>query len=670
MRDQRRKLARPKSSQDHSRDRRLQAQTIPAPNAGTGAQADNLSSNAVLATDRHGAITEWNKAAERLFGYSASEAVGKSIRIIVPPARQAEQDDLTTRAEHGETIDRFETIFSRSDGTLVPIAVTVTALREPAGDIVGVSRVARDLSSRRRVEPGVLRLAAIVESSDDAIVGKDLNGIVFSWNRSAERIFGYTPDEMIGRSIRTIIPDDRQSEEDEVIARIQRGERVHHFETIRRRKDGSFLPISLTISPIRNPDGVVIGASKIARDITERKLAEAERTRLLNVAQEASRLKDEFLATLSHELRTPLNAILGYARMLRSGLITPEKQGRALETIERNASSLTEIIEDVLDVSRIVSGKIRLNVRPVDLPTVVRESIDAVRPAADARNIRLECILDSSEARVSGDPERLQQILWNLLSNAVKFTERGGRVQVCLERAESHIEVIVSDTGIGIAPEFLPFVFERFRQADSGVTRQHGGLGLGLAITRHLVEMHGGTIEAASGGRGTGASFSVKLPLMIVRQDRIERGPHPRASRPVANVTVSSLSGISVLAVDDDVDGLMMVREILEAAGARVTTADSAEEALSLIEIAAPDVLLADVGMPKMSGFELIALVRQSPHRRVREIPAAALTAYARSEDRAHALRMGFQLHLAKPIDPGELMAAIASLAKQRVSRP
>ena len=626
------------------------------------------SENAVLDTDLHGAITTWNKAAERLFGFSASEAVGQSIRIVIPSARQHEQDELTARAEHGETIDRIDTLCKRRDGSLVPIAMTVTALREPAGDIVGVSRVARDLSGRRRLEPGVLRLAAIVESSDDAIVGKDLNGIVFSWNRAAERIFGYTADEMIGRSIRTIIPNDRQSEEDEVIARIHSGERVHHFETIRRRKDGSLLPISLTISPIRDQDGVVVGASKIARDITERKQAEAERARLLSVAQEASRLKDEFLATLSHELRTPLNAILGYTRMLRSGLIAPEKEARALDTIERNATSLTEIIEDVLDVSRIISGKIRLNVRPVDLQTVIRESIEAVRPAADARNIRLECILDSAEAPVSGDPERLQQILWNLVSNAVKFTERGGRVQIRLEHAESHVELIVSDTGIGIAPEFLPYVFERFRQGDSGVTREYGGLGLGLAITRHLVEMHGGTIEVTSAGHGAGATFRVKLPLMIVHSKRhTAPRPHPRAHRPGADVNVSALPGVSVLAVDDDVDALMMVREILEAAGAHVTTADSAQEALALIEVTDPDVLLADVGMPKMSGFDLIAAVRRSANQRVRNIPAAALTAYARSEDRTRALRSGFQLHLAKPIDPGELMAAIASLAKQRV---
>jgi PAS domain S-box-containing protein len=626
--------------------------------------------DAIVSTDSNGIITVWNEAAVRLFGYTMSDAVGRSIRLLIPSARQAEEDDIARRVRHGEMIDRFETLSRRKDGTLIPIAMTVSAIRGAGGDIVGTTRVAHDLSGRRRLEPGALRLAAIVESSDDAIVGKDLDGIVFSWNRAAERIFGYTAKEMIGRPIRTIIPADRQSEEDEVLARIRRGERVDHFDTLRCHKNGALVPISLTVSPILDADGIVVGASKIARDVSERKQAEAERARLLLIAQDASRLKDEFLATLSHELRTPLNAILGYTRMIRSGLVTEDKMQRALDTIERNATSLTEIIEDVLDVSRIISGKLRLNVRSVDLPSLIREGLDTVRPAAELRGIRIESILDSGDAPVFGDPERLQQVLWNLISNAVKFTERGGRVQVRLERVNSHVELVVSDTGIGIAPEFLPHVFERFRQADAGMTREHGGLGLGLAITRHLVEMHGGTIEVSSGGRGMGSTFTIKLPLMILH---MASGPdtrvHPRAHRSGIEVSMSALAGVSVLVVDDDADALMMVREILEAAGAQVTTADSAIEALKLIDIIQPDVLLADVGMPKMSGFELITQIRQSPNAAVREVPAAALTAYARSEDRANALRRGFQLHLAKPIDPAELMAAIASLARRRHAR-
>jgi PAS domain S-box-containing protein len=649
----------------------LQSLLVPDPQSGYNVPPDQRSTDdAIVITEANGTVTDWNDAAVRIFGYPASEAVGRSIRVLIPRAREAEEDDLTRRVRNGEAIDRFETLGRRKDGRLVPIALTISPIRAASGAIAGIKRVAQDLSGRRRLDPGALRLAAIVESSDDAIVGKDLDGIVFSWNRAAERIFGYTAEEMIGRPIRLLIPADRQSEEDEVLARVRRGDRVDHFDTFRRRKDGTLVPISLTVSPIRDAEGVVVGASKIARDVTERKQAEEERTRLLMIAQDASRLKDEFLATLSHELRTPLNAILGYTRMIRSGLVAEDKMQRALDTIDRNATSLTEIIEDVLDVSRIISGKLRLNVRSVDLPSLIREGLDTVRPAAELRGIRIESILDSGDAPVFGDPERVQQVLWNLTSNAVKFTERGGRVQVRLERVNSHVELVVSDTGIGIAPEFLPHVFERFRQADAGMTREHGGLGLGLAITRHLVEMHGGTIEVSSGGRGMGSTFTVRLPLMILQMEReADTRVHPRAHQSGIDIAMSGLAGISVLAVDDDLDALTMVREILEAGGAQVTTAESAIEALQLIEITQPDVLLADVGMPKMSGFELIARIRQSPNEAVREVPAAALTAYARSEDRANALRSGFQLHLAKPIDPAELMRAVASLAQRRHSR-
>ena len=355
-------------------------------------------------------------------------------------------------------------------------------------------------------------LAAIVESSDDAIISKDLNGVVTSWNRAAESMFGYSADEMIGKSIRTIIPADRQAEEEIVLGAVRRGERVEHFDTVRQRKDGTLLPISLTVSPIRDRNGTVIGASKIARDISDRKLAEAERAWLLSRTREASHLKDEFLATLSHELRTPLNAIVGYASMLSKQQLEGVSRERAVEVIERNASSLTQLVEDVLDVSRITVGKMRLNFQPVDLAAILRTAIDTARPAADVKEIRIETAIDPDAGPIVGDPDRLQQVLWNLLSNAVKFTGRGGVVRVRLERIDSDVEISVSDTGIGIDPEFLPHLFSRFRQADSAPTREQGGLGLGLAIARHLVEMHGGSIYGASAGSGQGATFRVRLP--------------------------------------------------------------------------------------------------------------------------------------------------------------
>jgi signal transduction histidine kinase/CheY-like chemotaxis protein len=393
-----------------------------------------------------------------------------------------------------------------------------------------------------------------------------------------------------------------------------------------------------------------------------------ENARLYMSVQEASRVKDEFLASLSHELRTPLNAILGYARMLRSGIIAPEKKDKAVETIERNATSLTQIVEDVLDISRIVSGKIRLNVQPVEFPTVVRNAIDAIAPAAEARGVRIETVIDPESGPISGDPERLQQVLWNLLSNAVKFTTRGGKVQVRLERVNSHVELSVSDTGIGISPKFLPHVFERFRQEDAGITRERGGLGLGLAIAKQLTELHGGSIEASSAGLGQGAMFRVSIPMMIIHpvRDDLSR-VHPRASSIGTDVNGLSLHGIHVLAVDDEPDALALVCEVLEAAGARTTTARSAEEALDKLLTHIPDVVVADLGMPRVDGFGFIDRLRRHVNPRVREVPAAALTAYARSEDRMKALRAGFQIHLSKPIEPAELITTIAALAKRVV---
>jgi CheY-like chemotaxis protein len=334
--------------------------------------------------------------------------------------------------------------------------------------------------------------------------------------------------------------------------------------------------------------------------------------------------------------------------------------------VARNVTSLAQIVEDVLDVSRIISGKIRLDVQSVDLPPVIRNAVETARPAADAKGIRLVTIVDPRTPPISGDPERLQQILWNVLSNAVKFTERGGEVQVRLERVSSHAEIVVSDTGIGISPEFLPHVFDRFRQADAGINRVRGGLGLGLAIARHLVELQGGRIFAASEGPGMGASFRIDLPLRSAEaSEPVEEREHPQAPSPPHGIDVPQLYGVRVLAVDDDRDALALVREILEATGATVTTAASGQEALDVLARMTPDVLLADLGMPSMSGFDLIACIRQSERSETREIPAIALTAFARSEDRTRALRSGFQLHLAKPVDPGELMAATAAVVKR-----
>ncbi len=626
------------------------------------------SDDAIISKTLDGTVVTWNAAAERLFGYRDEEIIGQSIRLIVPADRQSEEDRVLDTVRRGETIDHFETIRQRKDGSLVPISLTVSPIRDTAGTIVGASKIARDMTRTVRIHRDALQLAAIVESSDDAIVGKDLNSIVTSWNSGAEKLFGYAAAEIIGKSVRLIIPDDRQQEEDDVLRRIRAGQRIDHFETIRRTKEGALIPVSLTISPIRNEQGEVIGASKIARDIGERIRADAERRRLLELARSANQLKDDFLGTLSHELRTPLNAIVGYSRMLHSGMLTgSEKQKKALETVVRNAASLTQIVEDVLDVSRIVSGKLRLNVQPVDLPQIVREAVETSQPAADARGIRLGVIVDPRGTLVSGDPDRLRQVLWNLISNAVKFSDRGGRVEVRLERVNSHIEVTVTDAGVGIEPAFLPHLFERFSQADMGTKRVHSGLGLGLAISRHLVELQGGRISAYSEGPGHGSMFRVELPVRgVERTMDDEVRAHPATPEAVPTLRVPRLDGVRILVVDDDRDALALLREILEVTGAIVTTADSGQDALDKLGRGITDVLIADIGMPRMDGFELMEQVRASSEAAIRDIPAAALTAFARSEDRVRAMRSGFELHLSKPIEPTELMAAAATLARRK----
>ena len=797
------------------------------------------SDDAIVTKDLNGIIQLWNTSAERMFGYTAAEAIGQSIRMIIPDDRQSEEDFVLGQIKAGRHVRHYETIRRRKDGTTLPISLTVSPVYDEAGVIIGASKIARDISDRKHADVVARRLAAVVESSDDAIVSKDLNSIITSWNRGAERMFGYTASEAVGRSIRMIIPPDLQSEEDMVLERIHAGATVDHYETRRLRKDGSELQVSLTVSPIIDEAGVIVGASKIARDVTERsrlhvlaaqqatiglKLSEVgslvassldretivqkvtdaatalteaefgaffynvhdaqsgeaymlytlagapkeafakfphpratevfaptfhgqgsvrledvtkdpryggnppfygmpeghlpvrsylavpvkgatgevlgglffghsrpgvfmeyheqlangvagwaslalENARLYTEARDADRLKDEFLAVLSHELRTPLNAIVGYARLLRGNVLHGEKAARGLETLDRNAMALTQIVEDVLDISRIVSGKIRLDVQPVELSLVVHNAIATVQPAANARGVRLQTIVDPRVGPVSGDPDRLQQVVWNLLSNAVKFTPKNGRVHVRVERVNSHIEIVVSDTGIGIRSDFLPFVFERFRQADAGTTRKTGGLGLGLSIVRHIVEMHGGTVNVSSDGEGQGSTFRVRLPLMIVHREGIrETREHPRTEKLVPVAALGSLIGVRVLAIDDEKDALELLRIVLESAGAEVVTITSAKEALATIDSISPDALVVDLGMPEMDGFEFISRVRSSPNA-FRDIPAAALTAFARSEDRTRALRSGFEMHLAKPVDPGELVASVATLVRRSTKR-
>ena len=518
------------------------------------------------------------------------------------------------------------------------------------------------MSTPSTTQPDLL-LSAIVDSSEDAILSKNLHSIITSWNKAAERIFGYTAEEMIGQPVCRMFPPDRLSEEAGIIARIQRGERVEHFETIRLRKDGTTLPVSLTISPIRDASGVIIGASKIARDITEQISIREKLAAAYDQLKKADQMKREFLATLSHELRTPLNAILLWVQLLRESH-TPADLVEGLDIIGRNAQSQSRLIEDLLDMSRIESGKVSLDLQRLDLAAVASAAMDTVRPAASAKGIRLSSAFSSIKGVMMGDKARVQQILWNLLTNAIKFTPKEGHVHVVIERVHSHVEISVTDSGEGIAPGMLGQIFERFRQVDASVTRRHGGLGLGLSIARHLTELHGGTLRVSSRGLGEGATFTLSFPLVSSQRPPAHIHAEQRAAEVDGGARRADLMGVNVLAVDDDADSLDVIRRILEGHGAEVRTAGSMAEALAEFDRAAPHVIISDIGMPDHDGYELMARLREKPA--CRGIPAVALTALARPEDRTRALRAGFQMHLAKPTDSEELVAIVQNLAALR----
>jgi PAS domain S-box-containing protein len=454
---------------------------------------------------------------------------------------------------------------------------------------------------------------------------------------------------------------------------LQSGDSLETEVRFRRASDNIYRWHLLRAVPDRDDAGNLTGWIGTATDIEEHKRSEQARIDLLTQerearaeAQAANRMKDEFLATVSHELRTPLTAILGWTRIIRGGKLDPARFIRGLDVIERNGRAQAAIIDDILDVSRIITGKLRLELDAIDLPAVVQSAIDTVRPAADAKNIGIDWQSDLPNQRYSGDPDRLQQIVWNLLSNAIKFTPKDGHVEIITTQINSHIEIHVKDTGQGIDPAFLPHVFDRFRQADGTSTRRHGGLGLGLAIVRHLVELHGGTVEVESPGDGLGATFTVRLPVRAVQVP--VRAPREMvAFRPTPRLHTQPLSGLRVLVVDDEPDARELIATVLEQAGARAIVAGGAQMALDLLVREHPDVLLSDIGMSGSDGYALMREVRALPPEEGGKIPAAALTAYSRAEDARQAIESGFQRHVAKPVEPEVLIAQVAALAGRQV---
>ena len=848
------------------------------------------SGDAIVSKDLNGVIMSWNRAAERVFGYTAAEAVGRSITLIIPKERLAEEDEVLARVRAGGPVE-METIRQAKDGRRLPISLMVSPIRDADGRIVGASKIARDISDRKRAEAERdqlhLRLATLVTASASLLHAADADAVAAATIATAQQLlvadayalwatdrqdgswkmvgFRGVSEGFAGRVIaavsgarssaatlftdpwpvtdvseqpllESLLPAYREEGIRSLLVCPMRfgpdraGTLVFYYrarrefpasdveaaqtlanlaaaamttadlhDELRRERNAtdaarsraSFLADATAILSrsldyektlgavarlavpemadwcavdILDPAGDVrrlavahVDPAKVdtARTLNERyppdpgtpggihdvirtgrpammevippelitaDARDDEHRRLLSElalssylclplvsprgtlgamtfvyaesgrrygerdlafgqelaaratlalenafayqrVNEASRIKDEFLATLSHELRTPLNAILGYAQMLSTGVLSGDGHTKAITVLMRNAHALKQIIDDVLDVARITSGKLRLNVRPLELGDVLKNATATVQPAADAKDVALDLALDLDAPQVLGDADRLQQVVWNLLSNAVKFTPRGGYVRLLLRQHEGWVEVVVTDDGLGIDPAFLPHIFERFRQADSRFAREHAGLGLGLAIVRDLVELHGGTVTASSEGAGTGATFTVRLPAIAAHKTA---GPLAPANRPAAATAApyrlsDTLKGSRILAVDNEEDALGLLRVILESAGADVTTAASGQAALALVERRKFDVLVADIGMPGMDGLELIRHIRglASPRN---GLSALALTAYARSEDRLAALASGFQMHLAKPVNPAELVAAIAAL--------
>ncbi len=593
--------------------------------------------------------------------------VGQPLTMLMPEEmREPHRAGFGHYLETGERHLNWQSIevpARHKDGHHFPLEISFGEYH--SGDKRFFIGIVRDITERalakEKLRQSEEQLRVLADSIPQLAWMAEPDGFIFWYNRRWYEYTGTTAQEMEGWGWQSVHDAEMlPAVLERWQASIRTGEPFEMEFPLRRGADGAFRWFLTRVLPLRDSSGRIVRWFGTNTDIEELRQARLQ-------AEQANRLKDEFLATLSHELRTPLNAILGWSQMLKSQNLGEDAAKKALTTIERNARAQNQLIDDLLDVSRIITGKLRLDVRAVDLSQVITAAADAARPSAEAKNIRLQTLLDPQAGPISGDPDRLQQVVWNLLSNAVKFTPKGGRVQTRLERINSHVEIVVSDTGAGIEPEFLPHVFDRFRQSDGSMTRRHGGLGLGLAIVRQLVELHGGTVSVSSEGSGQGSTFTVQLPLLPVRREETNGGGelrvHPKAETGALADCPPELSDLRVLLVDDEADSRDLLNLVLNSCGATVTLANSAAEAFETIKREKFDIIVSDIGMPEEDGFSLIRKIRELSNEEGGSVPAIALTAYARAEDRVRALRSGFQMHIAKPVENSELLAAVANLA-------
>jgi PAS domain S-box-containing protein len=624
------------------------------------------SNDPIAIIDPQGFYLEQNSAHAQLLGYTDEELKNKTPAIHLGDEVFAElARELAERGEY-----RGEALSKTKAGETRHIELSAFAMRNDAGELLCYVGIKRDITSRKQTEAALQRneaqLTDFFENSAVAMHWVGPDGTVIRVNQAELDMLGFEREEYEGHHIAEFHVDPGVIHD--ILKRLQEGEVLKNYEAQLRCKDGSIKDARINSSAYFE-NGTFIHTRGFTHDNTERKRAQRESEELFKreraaraEAEQANRLKDEFLATLSHELRTPLNAVIGWSRMLNSGRLDSDSSKHALEVIERNAWAQKQIIEDILDVSRVITGKLQLNLGPVDLVAVVDAALDAMRPAMEAKDIKIETIIDANLRMVSGDADRLQQVVWNVLSNAAKFTPAGGQVEISVSQGTTHVLVQVKDSGPGIDPAFLPHVFERFRQADGSTTRTHGGLGLGLAIVRHLVELHGGTITVENRDDGPGASFIIRLPLPSgeLRQDALVSAASIFKD---AQSEPPSLEGLQILLVDDETDTLDLISVELAQYGAKVTAVASADEALRALEESGFDLLISDIGMPNTDGYDLIRQIRKLEGNQNQRIPAVALTAYARVQDRMRAILAGYSTHIAKPVEANELVTVVAGLA-------
>jgi PAS domain S-box-containing protein len=650
------------------------------------------SDDAIVGKTLQGIITSWNTGAERLFGYTAAEIIGLPINTLIPHDRQEEEMEILEKLRRGERIDHFETVRLRKDGTTVDVSITVSPIKDDNGRIIGASKVARDISERKLLEKASQRseanLRRLLDKLPAAAYTCDADGLITYFNQQAVRLWGRVPklndpeDRFCG-SFKLYTPDGASLNHDQcwMALALEEDDEYNGQEIIIERPDGSRIPVLAHANPIHDESGRMIGAVNVLVDISDRKYAEMEREELLmrekaahSEAQAANRSKDEFISLVSHELRSPLTSILGYNRILLSNPHNAEQVRQASEVIERNAQTQLRLIEDLLDISRIVSGKLRLDLSLIDIVSVLAEALDEVRPAAKAKGVDLRTHYSANPEMVSGDSGRLHQVIGNLLSNAIKFTPEGGRIEVWLKRSDQDLRIVISDTGKGIALEFLPHIFDRFRQADLSGSRRHGGLGLGLTLVKHLVELHGGTVEAVSEGIGLGSTFTIKLPLAAVNRFLEVEPPVllTEGANPLPDST--TIEGVRVLVMGDQPKAREALRDCLSKYGAVMTAVSSGSEAIAILadttDAGRPDIFICDIPVPEEDGFAVMKQVRAlEGERRVKmsqRIPAIALTSMAGGGNWMRALSAGFNTHIAKPVEPEELVMLIYSLAGER----